>query len=107
VLDVNEIVRRSPRIDRIAADPRAHLKRLHAGSDLLAIVSAAVTGLIFLVGFALALVFAATLAVVMVLAAALFAVATLAWRVRPRPARVQAVRAGHAWVTYRWDDRLR
>ncbi len=76
-------------------------------SPLFGVVSAVATGLVALAGFMLALVFAATLAVVMVMAAALFALAALAWRVRPRPATVQAHRAGHAWVAYDWEDRQR
>ena len=77
-----------------------------ASGSLSLLFSAATTGLVLLVGFALALVFAATLAVVMVLAAGLFALATLAWRVRPRTAAA-AARPGHAWVAYDWDDRRR
>ena len=87
---------------RIArASPRLAL------AELSAVISAALTGLLIAVGFAFAIMFAATLAIVLVLAISLFGLAALAWRIRPRPGRLEFRRPGHAWVAYRWDDSRR
>ncbi len=107
---MNEVVRWSAQTRQIA-DRQIAVRHAAAWRPSVGDAAGAlVAGAMILVGVAVAVVFAATLAVVMALAVALFALAALAWRVRPRLARAEAVashRSGHAWIAYSWDERAR